>query len=221
MSCVSDTPSAPSASLVRRRAVKDLRPSVRMTKAAMREVGAAPGRPLAVMTQEQRTELVGAFERGADVLTACDSAGVGYQVFGRIMQDEPAFRDAIKKAQAVHIQAALSRLRELPAGRWQAAAWELERIYPDRFGQGSRPDLSGPVVKVEVTATVCAQMHESWTRFASQVVDLKPVVESANNNSSYVQSKIVSNGSPTPSTTSEESVAKVPQGTSVQTQRVA
>jgi len=187
----------------------------------MREAGAAPGRPLAVMTQEQRTELVSAFERGADVLTACDSAGVGYQVFGRIMQDEPAFRDSIKKAQAVHIQAALARLRELPAGRWQAAAWELERIYPDRFGQGTRPDLSGPVVKVEVTATVCAQMNESWNRFASQIIEVKQVADSATHNSSYVQSKIVNHGSPTPSITSEESVAKVPQGTSVPIQRVA
>jgi len=189
--------SAPSA--LKKRGSTDPRPTMRMAKAAMRQTDAAIGRPLAVISPEQRAELLRAFERGLDVQTACDSAGVGLPTFGRAMVENAVLRAEIKKAQANHVDAALARLRELPAGRWQAAAWELERLYPERFGQGHRPDLSGQVVKVEVTATLCAQMHESWRRFASEVVDVKDVaaasVASEKHNIGYIQSKIGSDAS--------------------------
>jgi hypothetical protein len=48
------------------------------------------------------------------------------------------FRAAIKKAQARAEENALKRIQTASRKQWQAAAWWLERKYPERWGKRER-----------------------------------------------------------------------------------
>ena len=178
-------------------------------RAALRAAGGAQlGRPRNQLTPAMREAVLTAFRTGADYMTACGLAGTSVGVLSRWLSEDSSFASAVQKGRAEHIQTTLARLRELPAGRWQAAAWELERIYPERFGQGTRPEFSGATVRVEVTATFCAEMHESWKRFSTQVVEVKEDAKSVSDNMNYIPKVTESSASASPASTSAHSASE-------------
>lgn len=143
------------------------------------------GRPPRPFNQADADAILAGVESGLDMLTAFDAASVSRQVGNRWLVENQTFALQFKKAQSNHIKSCLSRLRELPAGRWQAAAWELERIYPERFGVGLKPSADA-TVKLEVSAQVCNAMSESWKMFSMQVVAKQPSSQLGADNVDYV-----------------------------------
>lgn len=101
-------------------------------------------------------QLCALLRAGNFIEAACGAVGLGVTTFHRWMREaeEPdasdelrQFRLAVKRARAEaevealrHIQAAAAR------GTWQAAAWFLERSYPERWGRRRTfaAEFSGP-----------------------------------------------------------------------------
>lgn len=52
------------------------------------------------------------------------------------------FREAIKKAEAVAEAKRIQMITEASETNWQAAAWYLERRYPDRWGKQSKHEMN-------------------------------------------------------------------------------
>lgn len=103
------------------------------------------GRPT-VLTQEIQDELVKYLSIGNYLETACDMVGVNTQMVKRWIyagaRGNPKYKefsDAIKRA---HAQAEVMLLalidRAAQGGAWQAAAWRLERKFPDKWGRWER-----------------------------------------------------------------------------------
>lgn len=77
-----------------------------------------------------------AIQLGATYEDACNYAGITYMTFNRWMKAKSKFCEAVKEAEG---QATVQWLaiiqQEAIRGNWQAAAWKLERRYPDRYGR--------------------------------------------------------------------------------------
>ena len=185
---------------------------MRESRAALTVADANPtpaartGRPPRPFKQADADAIIAHIESGMDMQTAFDAASVSRQVANRWLVENESFALAFKKAQSNHIKSCLSRLRELPAGRWQAAAWELERIYPERFGAGLKPSPDA-TVKLEVSAQVCNAMSESWKMFSMQVVAKQQPSELSTHNIGCVSSDLKQDPNPTGAGTSELSDA--------------
>ncbi len=147
-------------------------PTVKAARLAVADAGGSrigrPCREFEPETGEAITEAI--TERGLDLVTAGDMCGVHRQILSRWIQGNEAFASAIKKAQANHIAETLDRLRQLPAGQWTKAAWELERIYPERFSQNQRIEVFSSQ-RLEISAAVCAQLNEGWQQFRAKTAN--------------------------------------------------
>ena len=109
--------------------------------------GKKPGRPSKF--DEQRAKTILTYLRaGAYVETAAAAAGISKDTLynwlrrGARVGDKPtredlrlaAFSDAVKQAMAKAELDDLTVIKGAAAKHWQAAAWRLERKYPDRWG---------------------------------------------------------------------------------------
>lgn len=102
------------------------------------------GRPSRFVPRVKKA-IIRAVELGSPYRLAVQSAGVGYTTFKRWMaqaeQDEEGgafrtFRDDVKKAEGKAVEKWLEIIdKAANNGSWQAAAWKLERRYPERFGR--------------------------------------------------------------------------------------
>ena len=101
------------------------------------------GRP-SKLTSEVQQKICDAIKRGNYYDVACEFAGIGRSTFFRWKNaGEKAksgkykdFWDAIKKAESEAEVMYVERIREAAEdGQWTAAAWYLERKYPDRWGR--------------------------------------------------------------------------------------
>lgn len=124
----------------------------------------AGGRPVKLSDTVQHT-IVAALSVGATHEHAALSAGVSYRTFRRWMaRGETATRgqfwqfcQAVKNAEANAAVRWLALIEKAAnEGTWQAAAWKLERRYPELWGRRDRVqvDHSG---EVQVQATVEAR----------------------------------------------------------------
>ena len=93
-------------------------------------------------TPEVVDKIVQALKLGAAYEDACNYAGISFETFRTWRARYPAFLEAIKAAEGqatVHWLAAIEKAAR--EGNWQAAAWKLERRYPDRYGRKERVDV--------------------------------------------------------------------------------
>lgn len=60
---------------------------------------------------------------------------ISHETFYVWMREKAEFSDAIKKARAIGKKTLLNRVYRAGAKQWQAAAWALERQYPNEFGK--------------------------------------------------------------------------------------
>lgn len=79
---------------------------------------------------------------------ACAACGIGVSTHYDWMQQIPEYSDAIKKAVSecarVRREGAVACImRTIEGGTWQAAAWWLERNYPQRYALRNRVELTG------------------------------------------------------------------------------
>lgn len=95
-----------------------------------------------------------AVRKGATWAMAAQVAGIGrstlmeWKARGKTGEQPYAdFLDRLKRAQAERAEEALEKIQSAAGTSWQAAAWFLERTYPDRFA------LRRPVERDEVPPT--------------------------------------------------------------------
>ena len=114
------------------------------------------GRP-SKLTPERQEKLVEAIQAGNYYTSACAYAEIAYSNFRQWMIKGEAeesgkyrdFHEAIKKAEAAAELRNVGVIQQAGIDTWQAAAWWLERRYPDRWGKQERLDLKH-AGKVEV-----------------------------------------------------------------------
>ena len=101
------------------------------------------GRPTK-LTPELESEIVELIKVGNYVETACAVAGIGKTTFYEWMKKANAsvrynkyvrFRNAVEKAQAWAEARDIAIITKASEKYWQAAAWKLERKFPDKFGR--------------------------------------------------------------------------------------
>ena len=110
-----------------------------------------PGRPTKLTPQVQ-ARIVQAIVGGNDITVAAAYAGIHKAQFYRWLEKGEqqqqgiyrAFRDAIQKAQAdAEARNVALIAKAAQDGTWTAAAWWLERKYPERWGRKDRHEVTG------------------------------------------------------------------------------
>ena len=87
-------------------------------------------------TPEAAERIIRAIRLGATNRLAAAAGGINVATFYRWLDADRAFRDAVKEAEGAAALAALAAIeRAAQAGTWQAAAWLLERRYPEEYGR--------------------------------------------------------------------------------------
>lgn len=86
-------------------------------------------------TPDVLAKLTHAIRLGATYRLACDYAGISDASFYKYMEN-PEFSSAIKKAEGDAAEKWLDLIeKSAGSGNWQAAAWKLERRYPEQYGR--------------------------------------------------------------------------------------
>lgn len=118
------------------------------------------------LTPEVQDRIVAALRAGNYQETAAAYAGISaktfYEWLNRGESDEPKeeafrnFREAVEKAKAdAEVRDIALIDKAAHDGSWQAAAWKLERKFPQKWGRVNRTEISGPEGKpVEIRTSV-------------------------------------------------------------------
>lgn len=88
--------------------------------------------------EEKKDLILQVIREGNYQVTAAKVAGIHPDTLIEWKKKYPDFSDAIKAAEAEAEISALQMVRAHSAGNWQAAAWYLERKFPERFGKVDR-----------------------------------------------------------------------------------
>lgn len=92
------------------------------------------GRPTKY-TPERVKAIVQAIEVGTPYRHAAAVAGINQDTLTDWMKKYSDFSEAIKEAEGRAVIGRLARIRQAEPDHWQAAAWWLERKYPQEFGK--------------------------------------------------------------------------------------
>ena len=84
-----------------------------------------------VKTPENQEIILEAIRRGASLTIAADCAGIDPSTLYVWKRESPEFRASLSRARSVHAQKCLDRI--CGSEDWRAAAWYLERQYPEDF----------------------------------------------------------------------------------------
>lgn len=103
------------------------------------------GRP-PILTPELTKQVVDLIAAGNYIETSCAVVGISKQTFYRWMKEGNAgltvetaeFCDAVKKALGRSEARDVAIIGKAASKSWQAAAWRLERKFPDRWGRQDR-----------------------------------------------------------------------------------
>ena len=109
------------------------------------------GRPTK-LTPEVQDRIIQALKAGNYVETAAEYAGIGKTTFYRWMEQGAKasrgiyreFRDAVTRARAEAEARNVAIIQKAAPDDWRAAAWWLERAFPDRWGPRQKLEHSGP-----------------------------------------------------------------------------
>ena len=104
------------------------------------------------LTPKVQTKIVRMIRRGSSWECAALSAGIDRRTlfnWRKRGQDEPSgplydFFSALESARAQGEAAALRLIHKAAKERWQAAAWWLERAFPDRWAPRQKREITGP-----------------------------------------------------------------------------
>lgn len=109
-------------------------------------------RPIA-LTPDRQEKLLEAIRAGNYIQTACTYAGISKQTYYNWKHtaetpDAPEWAvdlfDAIENARAQAEVRNVALIQRAATTQWQAAAWWLERSFPQQFGRINRVEMSGP-----------------------------------------------------------------------------
>ncbi len=91
------------------------------------------------LTHEVKEQIYLIIADGNTYKVAFQSCGIGESTFYEWMQ-QPEFSELIKKAEAEAKKKLLGTIKAASDTKWQAAAWILERRWPDEFGAKQKLD---------------------------------------------------------------------------------
>jgi len=87
-------------------------------------------------TDELVTKLCQAIELGATYELACNYAGITFETFRQWREKKPEFAARVHEAEGKATVKWLAKIEQAATdGAWQAAAWKLERRYPQQYGR--------------------------------------------------------------------------------------
>lgn len=92
------------------------------------------GRPTK-RTPETADRICRAVRKGLAYTLACDAAGLSYETFNEWRKADPQFSAQLKAAEGEGAEELLATIRAASAENWTAAAWILERRYPQLYGR--------------------------------------------------------------------------------------
>ena len=108
------------------------------------------------LDSERQKKLLAAIRHGNDKKVACVLAGISEATLYRWLEQSKKrgaraelreFRESLERAEAEAEVIKVGRINQAADnGRWQAAAWWLERKHPERWGQQTKikTEVSGP-----------------------------------------------------------------------------
>lgn len=109
------------------------------------------------LTPARQKAIMRAIEQGATYEHAAAAAGIHYDTLNEWRKANPEFAEALKAAEARGVLACLRRIEEAAkSGQWQAAAWILERRYPEEYGRRDRVNVHHEG-EVQLQATIEAR----------------------------------------------------------------
>ena len=119
------------------------------------------GRPTS-LTKEVSDTIVQYITAGCYIETAVACAGIAKITFYKWMQagesgkskELQEFSSAVKKAYAMAEARRVMLIGKAAADNWTAAAWTLERMYPERYGRRDRVEVGGGDRPVQIQAKV-------------------------------------------------------------------
>lgn len=112
---------------------------------AARTAAAKPkGRP-SKYTEDRVVEIINTIRMGCYEVTAARAHGVSETTFHEWKNKYPDFKERVEQARAFAETRYVSVVRRAAESDhdWHAAAWWLERSYPDRWGRRQRLELAG------------------------------------------------------------------------------
>lgn len=86
-------------------------------------------------TPELLDSIVGLIKEGVSYAQAAQAVGVGRSTLMRWKKEDQDFRDTLKKAEAQSHVSMVSVITKAAKDDWKAAAWWLERRYPQRYAR--------------------------------------------------------------------------------------
>ena len=96
-------------------------------------------------TDEARLAILRAVRAGCSLRDAARCGGVSPATLATWRNEDPEFSDAIEVERVALRIASLEQIEKasrLPEN-WKAAAWMLERLWPDEYGRSNRIELTG------------------------------------------------------------------------------
>jgi hypothetical protein len=100
---------------------------------------------------------------------AARAAGINPDTFYEWMKTRPDFSDAVKKAQAEGECRNVTIIAQAAQKQWQAAAWNLERKYPERWGQRQKIEHSGKIAHSSEAQAYTKEQREILARIELDV----------------------------------------------------
>jgi hypothetical protein len=86
-------------------------------------------------TPEVEQRILQAIELGATYELAASYGGITFETFRVWRKTKPAFSEGIKAAEGKGAIKWLAKIEAAANDHWQAAAWKLERRYPNDYGK--------------------------------------------------------------------------------------
>ncbi len=89
-----------------------------------------------LLTKDVALDLEEKILRGLTEEQACELVGVAYETYSKWLINYPLFKEFIRRVKAQVEFEALSHVQDaMGGGTWSAAAWFLERKWPQRYGK--------------------------------------------------------------------------------------
>ena len=134
------------------------------------------------VVKAQQEGLLKAVAAGNTYQTSCRVMKVSHTTFQRWREMDPTFQAAVRKAEAGAIMRNVAVIQEASKKHWQAAAWWLERHYPEDWALRQ-------VVAVEesLIADMEKRLHAGRERAAASGTDEDVEPGSSGGNSGLIQ----------------------------------
>jgi len=97
---------------------------------------------------------------GVSVSAACELAGVDYEEFRKVLERRGDLRSMVERAKAEAELMAVKAILEAAKKDWRAAAWFLERRFPEYWSKRERLDVRQDGVPSALIVRFARQVEE-------------------------------------------------------------